>query len=94
MEIEAILYFLVYQSYFHVCPNHKIKYVTLTIIKAEEKIKNFQNIFDKEIHLTLIKCSIYKQPFKSTSCPNSNRLSSDKPKNIYNGSIFYILANH
>ena len=77
-----------------VYPNHKIKFFTLTIIKGQEKVKNFQNIFDKKINSTLLKSSKYKQSFKSISWPDSGRLLSDRSKTNYNGSIFYILANY
>ena len=93
-DIRAISSFLVYQSYVTVRPNHKIKSFTLTISKEQEKIKKFHNIFDKKIHFTLLKCSEYKQPFKSISWSNSGRILSGRSKNNSNGSIFYILVNY
>ena len=48
--------FIVYQFYFHISYPMKNKVFQLTLLKAEEKIKNFQNIFDKKIAFAL-KCS-------------------------------------
>ena len=75
---------------FMICPAHKIKYFTLTIRKAQEKIKNFQNIVDKKIHFTVLKCSKYKQPFKSVSWSDSGRILSGRSKNNSNEYSLYL----
>ena len=52
-------------------------------------------MFDKKIHFTLLKCSNYKQPFKSIYWSGLGRILSARSKNNFcNGSIFYILANY
>ena len=76
-----------------VCANHEIKSFNLTIIKAQEKIKNFHNIFEKKIHFMLLKCSKYKQPFKSISWSDSGRILFGSSKINSNDSMFYTLGN-
>ena len=39
--------------------------LTLTILKAQEKIKNFQNVFDEKINFTL-KCSSQYKKIRET----------------------------
>ena len=62
------------------------------MINAQDK--KIQNIFDKKIHFFLLKCSNYKQPFKSISWSDSSRILSGRYKNDANGSIFYILVKY
>ena len=72
---------------------------TLTIIKVQEKIKIFQNIFDKKISFTLAQCSIvqaskrkYKKPFKSSQTHRDFRSKRTKIPTLIFEAKYYLIG--